>query len=66
MKAKQVNRKRHKKTEAQTRRAKEPKTHLPPGYQLPDDALAHKRGQVSMWPDGVWRPVEPIKGDADQ
>ncbi len=66
MKVKQMNRKRNRRTEAQMKREKKPKTCLTPGFQLPDDALAHKRGQVSMWPDGIWRPVEPIEGDADQ
>lgn len=62
MKAKQVNRKRHKKTEAQMKRTKKPKTCLPKGYQLPDDAVPEVRGGVSMHPDGVWRPIEPLKG----
>jgi hypothetical protein len=56
-----VNRKRFKNTDTKARRKKkEPKCWIMPGTQLPDDALAEKRGQVSMHPDGVWRPVEPI------
>lgn len=56
----QINRKRHKKTDAQARRKKEPKCWIMPGAQLPDDAMPEMRGRVSMHPDGVWRPVEPI------